>query len=128
VGFDITGQLQLKYSAVVRYWRKNRTVHQLFRDFEKAYDSVRREALYSIFTEFGIHMRSVRLIIMYLNEVHGKVHIGKNLSMDFIFRMLQKRKGFITIAFQLCFKMCHQEGMELNGTQQLLSVLTIIIY
>jgi hypothetical protein len=30
-------------------------------DFEKAYDSVRRELLYNILIEFGIHMRLVRL-------------------------------------------------------------------
>ena len=32
----------------------NEAVHQLFIDFNKAYDSVRREALYKILIEFGI--------------------------------------------------------------------------
>jgi hypothetical protein len=31
----------------------NETVHQLFIDFKKAYDSVRREVLYSILIELG---------------------------------------------------------------------------
>jgi retron-type reverse transcriptase len=35
-------------------WEYNGTVHQLFIDFKKAYDSVRREALYNILIEFGI--------------------------------------------------------------------------
>jgi len=35
-------------------WEYNGTVHQLVIDFEKAYDSVRREVLYNILTEFGI--------------------------------------------------------------------------
>jgi hypothetical protein len=47
VGFDVTDQLLIRFSAFVRYWRKNweynETVHQLFIDFKKAYDSVRRE-------------------------------------------------------------------------------------
>jgi hypothetical protein len=38
------------------------TVYQLFIDFKKAYDSVRREVLYNIFIEFGIPMKLVRLI------------------------------------------------------------------
>jgi len=30
-------------------------VHQLFIDFMRAYDSVRREVLHNILTEYGIH-------------------------------------------------------------------------
>jgi hypothetical protein len=41
-------------------------VHHLFLDFEKAYDSVRREVLYNIMTEFGIPMKLLRLIKMCL--------------------------------------------------------------
>jgi hypothetical protein len=44
------------------------TVHQLFIDFRKAYDSVSREVLYNILMEFGIHMKLVRVIKMCLNE------------------------------------------------------------
>jgi len=41
----------------INYCKKcefNGRVHQLFIDFEKAYDSVRREVLYNIFIEFVI--------------------------------------------------------------------------
>jgi hypothetical protein len=57
VDFDVTDQLLIRFSAFIRYWRKreyNETVHQLFIDFKKAYDSVRREVLYNILIEFGI--------------------------------------------------------------------------
>jgi hypothetical protein len=37
-----------------KIWEHNEAVHQLFIDFKKAYDSVRREALYNILIEFGI--------------------------------------------------------------------------
>jgi hypothetical protein len=40
-------------------WEYNGTLHQLLIDFEKAYDSVRREVLYNILTEFGIPMKLV---------------------------------------------------------------------
>jgi hypothetical protein len=35
-------------------------VHQLFVDFKKDNDSVRREALYDILSDFGIPMRLVK--------------------------------------------------------------------
>jgi hypothetical protein len=49
-------------------WEYNETVHQLFIDFKKAYDSVRREVLYNNLIEFGVPMKLVRLIKMCLNE------------------------------------------------------------
>jgi len=48
-------------------WEYNEAVHQLFIDFKKAYDSVRREALYNILIESGIPMKLVRLIKMCLD-------------------------------------------------------------
>jgi hypothetical protein len=60
VGFDVTDQLLIRYFAFVREWRKNweynETVHQLFIDFKKAYDSVRREVLHNAFIESGVPM------------------------------------------------------------------------
>ena len=46
----------------------NEAVHQLFTDFKKAYDSVRREVLYNILMEFGIPKKLIRLIKMRLTE------------------------------------------------------------
>jgi hypothetical protein len=61
----------------------NGTVHQLFIDFRKAYDSVMREVLYKIFIEFGTPRKLVRLIKMCLNEAYSKIRIGKHLSCAF---------------------------------------------
>jgi hypothetical protein len=58
-------------------------VHQLFIDFKKACDSVKREILYNILLEFGIPKRLVRLIKMCLNETYSRVLIGKLLSDTF---------------------------------------------
>jgi len=63
-------------------------VHELFIDFKKAYDSVRREVLYNILTEFGIPMKLVRLIKMRLIETYNRVRVGKNLSDVFLLRMV----------------------------------------
>jgi hypothetical protein len=49
-------------------------------DFKETYDSVRREVLYTILTEFRVPVKLVRLIKMCLNITHSKVRIGKHLS------------------------------------------------
>jgi len=60
-------------------WECKEAVHQLFIDFKKAYDSVRREVLYNILIEFGIPMKLVRLIKMSLTETYRRVRVDKNL-------------------------------------------------
>jgi hypothetical protein len=60
-------------------WEYNGTVHQLFIDFKKAYDSVKREVLYNILLEFGIPKELVWIIKMCLNE-------GKICLVYFLFR------------------------------------------
>jgi hypothetical protein len=49
VGFDITDQLLIRFFNSIdtgEKWEYRETVHHLFIDFKKAYDSVRREVLY----------------------------------------------------------------------------------
>jgi hypothetical protein len=67
-------------------WEYNEEVHQLFIDFKKAYDSVTREVLYKILTEFGIPRKLVRLIKMSLTETYSRVRVGKNVSDKFLIR------------------------------------------
>jgi hypothetical protein len=55
------------------------SLSQLFIHFENVYDSVRREVLYSILTEFDIPMKLVRLITVYLSYICSEVRAGKNL-------------------------------------------------
>jgi hypothetical protein len=83
----MSDQLLIKFSAFVRYWRikweYSKTVHQLFIDFKKAYDLVRKEILYSILIEFGNSIKLVQLIKMCLNGTYSNVRIGKHLSDSF---------------------------------------------
>jgi hypothetical protein len=47
---------------------------------------------------------------MCLNESYNKVCTGKNLPEAFpIKNDLKQGNAFITTAFQLCFRICHQE-------------------
>jgi hypothetical protein len=57
--FNTTGKLLITYSAFIKYLRKN-----LYMDFKKAYDSIRREVLYNTLIEFSIPMKLVSLIKM----------------------------------------------------------------
>jgi sorting nexin-29 len=78
-----TDQIFYIRQVLEKKWEYNDTVHQLFIDFKKAYDSVRREVLYNILIEFGILRKLVGLIKMCLNETYSRFRIGKNLSDKF---------------------------------------------
>jgi len=108
-------------------WEYNEAVHQLFIEFKKACNSVRREGLYNILIELGIPMKLVRLIKMCLIETYSRVRVSKNLS-----EMFPIRNGFIQgdalspLLFNFAFEYAItrvqviQDGLKLNGTHRLL--------
>jgi hypothetical protein len=67
-------------------WEYSEAVHQLFLDFKKACDSMRREVLYNILILFAVLMKLARPIKMCLNETHNKVRIDKHLPHSFPIR------------------------------------------
>ena len=81
-------------------WDYNEEVHQLFIDFKKAYDSVRKEVLYKILLEFDIPRKLIRLIKMSLTETYSTVRVGENVSDRFPIRNgLKQGDALITNAF-----------------------------
>jgi hypothetical protein len=50
------------WQILEKKWEYNGMEHQLFIDFKKAFDSIKREVLYNILLEFGIPKKLVRLI------------------------------------------------------------------
>jgi len=102
-------------------------VHQLFIDFKKVYDSVRREVLCNILAEFGIPMKLVRLIKMWLAETYSRIWVGKNLSDTFRIRNGLKQGDALSplrlnFALDCAIKrvQVNQDGSKLNGIHQLL--------
>jgi hypothetical protein len=81
-------------------WEYNKTVHRLFMDFKKAYDSVWREVLHNTLIQSGILMKLIRLIRMCLNETYSRVRAGKLLSDTFPIRNdLKKGDGLSPLLF-----------------------------
>jgi hypothetical protein len=103
-----TDQIFCIRQILEKKWEYNETVHRLFVNFKKACDSVWRDVWYNILIEFGVPMKLVRLIKIYLNEMYRKVRIGKYLSDNITIQNgIKQGDALSPLLFQLCFRICH---------------------
>ena len=64
-------------------WEHNAEIHQIFVDFQKAYDSIRRDKLYAIRANFGITNELIRLTKASMGNSTYYVKTGKMMTNGF---------------------------------------------
>ncbi|KAL4098346.1 hypothetical protein QTP88_022976 [Uroleucon formosanum] len=101
---------------------------QIFVDFKKAYDSVHRESLYNIMTEFGIPKKLRNLVRMCMEGAHYKVRIDQTISETFTVETgLKQGDALSPVLFNLALEKAVRElqkettGIEIN--QQKIQIL-----
>ena len=100
---------------------------QLYIDFEKAYDSIKRESLYDILIEFdvGLPKKLVRLIKTCLDGTQSKVRIGNYLSIGL--KQGDALSPLFNFALEYAIWKVQETnlGLDMNGTHQVLAYVDV---
>ena len=89
-------------------WEYNKDVCQLFIDFRKAYDSIKRESLYNILIKYGI-------LKTCLYDTQNKARIGNYLSSSFpIENGLKQGDALSPLLFNFSLEYAIRKAQETN--------------
>jgi hypothetical protein len=104
-------------------------------DFKRVCVSVMGEVLCSVITEFGIPMKLVRQIKLFLNATYRRVWVGKHFSDMFSVKNGLKQGNALSallfnssLEYALTRFTINQDGLKLNGTYWCLFMLMMLTY
>ena len=66
-----------------KFWENKQSVQYLFIDFQKAYDSIRRDMLWKCMKEFKIHTKLISMCKTWVQETRSAVRIEGTVSSFF---------------------------------------------
>jgi hypothetical protein len=105
-------------------WEYNETVYNIYIDFMKAYDSVRREVLYTILIELGVPMKLGRSKCV---QIKRKVRTCKCLPHRFPIQNINQGNDLSSLLFSFALEYTSRKvqkehvELKLNGTHQFLA-------
>ena len=128
--FEATGQLIIYFAFIknmMKKWEHKGSVHQLFIDFKKAYNSVRREVLYNII-KFGIRIKLLRLIKMCPTEKYSRVREDKLSDMFPIRNSLKQGDVLSQLLFNFIVEYAFKGGSGKPGYLEIKYYISDLVY
>ncbi|XP_048481716.1 uncharacterized protein LOC125489586 [Plutella xylostella] len=101
-------------------WEYAQSIHSLFVDFTKAYDSIDREALFTILRNFKIPAKIVSMVEVATKESRMKVRVGGELTDEFaVVTGLKQGDALSPMLFNLALEHVLRGVLELDFGLQL---------
>ena len=107
-------------------WEFGQPVHQLYIDFKKAYDFIKRERIFGFLTRLRVPKKLINLVQVCLKDTRGRVKIDSQVSETFNIHSGLKH-GNAPLLFNLILEYAIKKvqksgnGLQLNDITQLLT-------